>query len=73
MDKIKTHIKDDAPRLLSIKKASVYSGIPIWGIRSLIWNEQIPFIRIGKKLYLDVEDIENWIKHNKVIPESISQ
>jgi len=66
-------MKDNSPRLLSIKKASIYSGIPIWGIRNLIWNEQIPFIRIGKKLYLDVEDIENWIKHNKVIPESVYQ
>lgn len=63
-----THIANGRPRLLNIKKASLYSGIPIWGIRNLIWNEQLPFLKIGKKFYLDVNDIDKWICENKQCP-----
>lgn len=55
----------DNPRLLTIKKASIYTGIPIWGIRELIWGEQIPYIKLGNKFYLDRDDIETWIRENK--------
>ncbi len=57
--------KGTLPRLLNIKKASLYSGIPIWGIRQLIGNEQIKFIKLGNKFYLDVQDIEEWINASK--------
>ena len=68
-----THRITDSPRLLNIKKASLYSGIPIWGIRNLIWNEQLPHITIGKKFYIDVNDIEVWINNNKVCPGNLHE
>lgn len=53
------------PRLLNIKKASLYSGLPIWAIRQLIWGDKLPYIKLGTKYYLDITDIENWINANK--------
>ena len=67
-DKV-TNTTGNIPKLLNIKKASVYSGIPIWGIRQLIWNEQIPYLKITTKYYLVVEDIDSWINKNKTIPD----
>ena len=58
------------PRLLNIKKASLYSGLPIWAIRQLIWNEKIPYIKMGVKYYLDITDIEGWIRLNKIQKEN---
>lgn len=54
------------PKLLNIKKASIYSGIPVWGIRQLIWNEQIPYIRLGVKYYIARDDLDSWIENNKI-------
>lgn len=62
---IYTQGTDRNPRLLNIKKASLYTGLPVWAIRNLVWNQKIPFIKIGTKYYLDVNDIESWIKKNK--------
>jgi len=57
------------PRLLTIKKASLYSGLPVWAIRQLIWSEKIAYIRLGAKYYLDITDIEDWIRLNKIQKE----
>ena len=62
---LNTNMKDTISRLLTIKKAAIYSGIPIWGLRGLIGIEAIPFIKLGNKFYLDVQDIEDWIQSNK--------
>lgn len=57
--------KKDWPRLLNVKKASLYSGLPIWAIRQLIWGGKIPTVRTGRTYYISVEDMERWINDNK--------
>jgi len=53
-------------RLLSLKQAADYSGITIWGLRTIIWNGLIPIVRFGsRKIYIDVKDLEKLIERNK--------
>lgn len=54
-------------RLLNLKEAAEYLGISVWTVRERIWAGDIPFVRFpkGRKMYIDIVDIENFIQKNK--------
>ena len=56
------------PRLLTLKKASEVRGITTWAMRSRIYWGDIPVVRFpgGRKMYIDVRDIERFIERNKM-------
>lgn len=56
-----------SPRLLPIKQAAQYLGLTVWAIRERIWAGQIPVVQFpgGRKQYLDVRDLEDFINENK--------
>jgi excisionase family DNA binding protein len=54
------------PRLLGIKESAVYLGSTVWAVRSLIWNREIAFLRLGKRLLLDKADLDALIQARKV-------
>jgi hypothetical protein len=60
-----------SPRLLSLKKAAEYLGLTIWAMRERIWAGNIPVVRFpgGRKQFLDVQDLEQFIHCNKTIIE----
>ena len=55
------------PRLLSLKKAAEYLGLTVWAMRERIWAGQIPVVQFpgGRKQYIDIRDIEEFINRNK--------
>jgi len=67
----KRTVFDEADRLrqryLSIKDAAVYLGCGIWGVRKLIWDGLIPVIRIRRKMFLDIKDLDRLMQQNKEI------
>jgi hypothetical protein len=57
-------------RLYTIKEASEYLGRGVWGVRDLIWKGILPVVKNegnGKKLFLDVFDLNDFIDRNKSI------
>jgi len=52
-------------RLYSIQDASVYLGRSIWAIREMIWAGKIPCVRDGKRVLIDIQDMDTWIERNK--------
>jgi len=54
-----------AQRLFDLKAAAGYLGRSVWGVRELVWSGQIPVVKSGRKLYLDICDMERWIERNK--------
>jgi len=52
-------------RLYNLKEASVYLGRSTWGVRTLIWNGKIPVVRDGRKMFIDVFDLEKFVESNK--------
>jgi excisionase family DNA binding protein len=54
------------PRLLTVKEASVYLGRSVPSIRELIWAGSLPIVRVGKRIHLDLLDLDKWIEQNKV-------
>ena len=58
------------PRLLGVREAATYLGSTVWAIRTLVWEEQIPHIRIGKRLLIDRVDLDNFVDQHKILPTS---
>jgi hypothetical protein len=53
-------------RLYSIKELVVEIGATEWFWRSQIWDGQIPYVQVGRKMFVDSNDIEAFIANNKV-------
>jgi hypothetical protein len=56
-----------SPRLLPIRQAAQWLGLTVWAMRKRIWAGQIPVVQFpgGRKMYVDVEDLEKFIQGNK--------
>jgi len=50
-------------QLLKLKKSYIYD---------LTYRKKIPFIKIGRHLRFDLEEIQKWLENNKIIPEEKS-
>ncbi len=57
-----------SPRLLTLKGAATVLGLTIWGLRERVWAGDIPVVRFpgGRKMFIDIRDIEAFIQNNKV-------
>lgn len=58
-------------RLYTLKEAGAYLGRSEYSVRTLIWNGDLPVIKNpggdqnGKKMWLDIEDLNRFIERNK--------
>jgi hypothetical protein len=52
-------------RLLTIKELASEIGGTKWFWRSMIWDGQLPYVQVGKKMFVDQHDIELFISKNK--------
>ena len=53
-------------RLYSLPEAAVYLGRSTWSVRRLVWAGELPSVRAGRRVHLDVCDMEAFIENNKV-------
>jgi len=53
-------------RLYTIPQAGEYLGRSTYSVRTLIWNGQLRIVKNGKKMWLDVMDMDAWIERNKI-------
>lgn len=52
-------------RLYSIKELVAEIGATEWYWRTQIWDGQLPFVQVGRKMLVDREDVEKFITDNK--------
>ena len=52
-------------RLYSIPEAGEYLGRTVWSIREMIYAGKIPYIRDGRRMLLDIRDMDSWIEENR--------
>jgi len=52
-------------RLYSIKELVTYIGATEWFWRTQIWDGALRYVQVGKKMFVDKEDIEAFITSNK--------
>ena len=52
-------------RLYSIKEAGIYLGRTQWAVREMLWAGKLPFIRDGRRILIDIRDMDEWIEKSK--------
>ncbi len=53
-------------RLYSIPEAAAYLGRSVWSMREMVWAGKLPAVRDGRRIFIDLEDMNRWIELNKV-------
>jgi excisionase family DNA binding protein len=54
-------------RLYGVKEAALYLGRSVTALREMIWAGQLPYIKDGRRVLLDIEDMDAWIGQHKEI------
>lgn len=65
MSQIRLQQNQPIKRLYSIKEAAIYLGRSVWAVREMIWAGKLPYVKDGKRILLDIYDMDNWIEQNK--------
>jgi hypothetical protein len=52
-------------RLFAIRELAAEIGGTVWFWRSQIWDGQLPYVQIGKKMFVDKNDVDAFIEKNK--------
>ncbi len=55
-----------ARRLYDLKAISGHLGIPVHTVRELLWRGDLAYVRIGRRQYVDIKDVDDLIEQNKV-------
>ncbi len=52
-------------RLYDLAAISSYLGIPVHTVREMIWRGDLRCVRIGRRQYLDIKDVDQLIEQAK--------
>jgi excisionase family DNA binding protein len=53
------------PVLFRVKDAAVYLGRSEQAVQHLIFQKELPVVRVGRRVHLDRRDLDTWIEKNK--------
>lgn len=53
-------------RLYTLPEAANYLGRTLWSMRELVWAGKIPIIRDGKRIFVDITDLDSYVTKNKM-------
>ncbi len=52
-------------RLYTLHEAGIYLGRSTWSVRRLVWDGDLPTVRAGGRVHVDVQDMDEFIERNK--------
>ncbi len=53
-------------RLFDLKEAAQYLGRTVGALREMLYAGKMPFVRDGRRILIDVHDMDAWIDRNKM-------
>jgi excisionase family DNA binding protein len=59
-------------RLLNVKEAALFLGTTPGSLYSMVWRREVPFVKLGRSLRFDVNDLEELIESSKVKPDEVN-
>jgi excisionase family DNA binding protein len=65
MNKNISHKDRPSKRLYDLKEASLYMGRTVCALREMIWAGKLPVVKDGRRVLLDVYDMDRWIERSK--------
>ena len=57
-------------RLYNMTEAGEYLGRSAWSIRRLIWAGELPAVRAGRRVQVDLKDMDKFIDKHKILEQS---
>lgn len=54
-------------RLYTLPEAGLYLGRTVWSMRELVWKGHLPIVRDGRRVFIDVSDLDLYISKHKMI------
>jgi excisionase family DNA binding protein len=57
--------RDGHKRLFTLNEAGAYIGLSHWRVRSLIYSGQLPYVRLGRRILIDLRDLDALIDSKK--------
>jgi excisionase family DNA binding protein len=64
--RIANPVERPAKRLYSVKEAAHYLGRSVYALREMLWAGKLPYIKDGRRILLDIKDMDAWAEKNKV-------
>ncbi len=65
----RVNVPKSLKRLYALSEAADYLGRSMWSVRRLIWNGELPSVRAGGRVHVDVRDMDKFIDKYKVTEE----
>ncbi len=53
-------------RLCAIAEAARYLAVSTWTVREMVWRGDLPHIRQGRRILIDLHDLDQWVARSKV-------
>jgi len=63
--RISNHPRILSKRLYNIKESAVYLGRTVWAVREMLWAGKMPYVKDGKRILIDIQDMNEWIDRSK--------
>jgi excisionase family DNA binding protein len=57
--------RDGHKRLFTLKEAGAYIGLSHWRVRSLNYSGQLAYVRLGRRILIDLKDLDALIDSKK--------
>jgi excisionase family DNA binding protein len=61
VEESKAQMGESSKRLYTLKQAGVYIGLSHWRVRSLIYSGQLAYVRLGRRILVDLKDLNEFI------------
>lgn len=58
-------------RLYSVPEAAAYLGLTVEGVRYMISIGRLPAVRHGRRVLIDIRDMDEFIERNKVVQSPV--
>jgi excisionase family DNA binding protein len=52
-------------RLYTVEETAEYLGRTPWAVRHMIWNGMLPAVKIGRRIQVDIRDMDALIERSK--------
>jgi len=58
-------------RLLNVKEAALLLGTTPGSLYSMVWRREVPFVKLGRSLRFDINDLNLLIETSKFRPDGL--
>ena len=65
-------MEDESGKWLTVREAAKYLGTTAPSLYARVWRREVPFIKIGRSVRFDIEDLKKLIDASRVAPQEIA-